>query len=134
MVCTDIILFNKIDNDVFLLLIKRLNEPFKDKWALPGGFVDENEDLIDAAKRELLEETSVTNLALEQFKTYGTPGRDPRGHTVSVVYYVITNKGIINPKAGDDARETEWFNIKSLPKLAFDHDKIIEEAINELLA
>jgi 8-oxo-dGTP diphosphatase len=111
-----------------VLLIKRKNEPFKGMWAFPGGFVDEGEDLPNAAARELLEETSVAinPERLTQFKTYGKPGRDPRFHTVSVVYAVHVNK---KPEAiaADDAAEVAWFSLTKLPKMAFDHSAILEE-------
>ena len=111
-----------------ILLIQRLRDPFKDCWALPGGFVDENEDLLDAAFRELKEETAIEQISLTQFKSYGTPGRDPRGHTVSVIYW-----GVVAPEtsfaAGDDAAFAKWFELNQLPKLAFDHGEIVEEFI-----
>ena len=86
MVTTDIVVFNTINNTTSILLIKRLNDPYKDCWALPGGFVDKDEPLLDAANRELEEETGLKNQQLEQFYTFGDPNRDPRGHTVSVVF------------------------------------------------
>lgn len=127
-VTVDVILFKEIRTDLEILLIKRKNSPFKDFWALPGGFVDENEDLNDAASRELLEETSISNSSLKQTKAYGKPFRDPRSHTVSVAFYgdvPIEVEG----KAADDAKELKWFNIHELPDLAFDHAQIIADAI-----
>lgn len=110
--------------DYELLLIKRKNDPFKDCWALPGGFVDENEDLKAAAIRELEEETQIKLSDLEQIGAFGKPFRDPRGHMVSVAYF-----GIVPPdtvaKAADDAKEVAWFSIKRLPELAFDHLDIV---------
>lgn len=133
MVTVDILLFNKVEDEVFILLIKRLNEPFKNKWAFPGGFVDKDEDLPTAAERELFEETAVGNVKLQQFKTFGKPGRDPRGHTISIVYYSIESHNKIHTKAGDDAKETQWFNIKQIHELAFDHAEILESAIQDIL-
>ena len=102
-----------------------------DKWALPGGFVEIDEELIEGAKRELEEETGLTNIDLIQFKTYGKPGRDPRGRTVSVVYYgFITDKNLII-RAGDDAAEADWCSMYDLPKMAFDHEEIIHDFIRE---
>ena len=114
--------------DYELLLIKRKNEPFKDCWALPGGFVDENEDLETAAKRELEEETQIKIDSLQQIGAFGKPFRDPRGHMVSIAYFgeVAANTIAI---ASDDAKEAQWFSIKKLPTLAFDHLEIIEKAI-----
>lgn len=111
-----------------ILLIKRLKEPFKDCWALPGGFVDENEDLEDAAKRELLEETSIKIDKLEQIGAFGKPFRDPRHHTISIAYYGTVSDDTI-AIAGDDAKEAYWFSINDLPELAFDHEEIIDKAI-----
>lgn len=113
-----------------LLLIKRKNEPFKDCWALPGGFVDENEDLEAAAKRELEEETQVIISALEQIGAYGKPFRDPRSHVVSIAYFGKVNDEII-AKASDDAKEANWFSINDLPQLAFDHQDIISDAFKK---
>jgi len=128
MVTVDIIFINIVKNKI--LLIERGREPYKNYWALPGGFVDMDEELEDAAYRELKEETNVDNISLSQFKTYGTLGRDPRGRTISIIYYAITEKDGITAKAGDDAAKAEWFDIKSLPKLiAFDHRNIINDFI-----
>ncbi len=123
-VTVDIVLFknNKI------LLIKRLKEPYKDCWALPGGFVDENEDLEDAAKRELLEETSIKVDSLTQIGAFGKPFRDPRHHTVSIAFYGEVDDNTI-AIAADDAKEAYWFSLDDLPELAFDHKDIINKAI-----
>lgn len=104
-----------------VLLIRRLKAPYAGHWALPGGFVDENERLIDAAKRELLEETGLEQADLEQLHTFGDPGRDPRGWTVSVVYMARVFPQLLRPQAGDDAAEVNWFPLDNLPPLAFDH-------------
>lgn len=124
-VTADIVVLHRSAEGVKILLIERRNEPFAGSWALPGGFVDENEDLLDSANRELREETSLTCLELHQFQAFGTPGRDPRGHTITIAYWGITD----NPqsaRAADDAKSLRWFPIDNLPPLAFDHDKIIE--------
>lgn len=125
-VTVDIVLWNT--NRTEILLIKRKNNPFKDCWALPGGFVDENEDLELAAKRELKEETNVDVQDLRQIGAFGKPGRDPRGHMVSVAYSAVLNCSQ-EIKAFDDAKEVKWFTINELPKLAFDHKEIINKAI-----
>ena len=127
-VTVDIVLIKKLIGDYELLLIKRRNEPFKDNWALPGGFVDKNEDLETAAIRELVEETSITVSELEQLKAFGKPFRDPRNHVVSVAFFGIVDENIV-AKAADDAKEAKWFSVKELPKLAFDHDEIINFAL-----
>lgn len=133
-VTVDIVLFRLQGGKQEILLIQRLKEPFKDCWALPGGFVDKGEDLEDAAKRELLEETSIKAHSLKQFKAYGKPGRDPRGHTISIVFYGNADETAI-AKAQDDAKAAHWFSWDDLPPLAFDHQEILEEArkrINQL--
>lgn len=124
----DIILTRPLNSKTEVLLIQRLNEPFKNKWALPGGFVDKGEDLEPAAKRELLEETSISIKSLSQFKTYGKPGRDPRGDTVSVVFYAEVNENVI-AQAADDAKDVRWFSMDDLPELAFDHAEILSDFI-----
>jgi len=124
-VTVDIAIFRKHE----ILLIRRKNEPFKNAWALPGGFVDENEPLHTAAHRELLEETSHSGIELAQFKTYGNPGRDPRGHTVSVVYYGYADENA-NPIAADDALLLEWHSMYEIPEMAFDHGTILTELFN----
>ena len=128
-VTVDIILI-KETNPKQVLLIQRNNEPFKNCWALPGGFVNENEDLEMAAKRELEEETQIKVERLTQIGAYGKPFRDPRGHMVSVAYFGVTNENTI-AKANDDAKEANWFNIINLPELAFDHKDIINDAIQK---
>jgi 8-oxo-dGTP diphosphatase len=128
----DIVLFLSTGNRVEVLLIKRAREPFKGLWALPGGFVDEEESLEDAAARELLEETGISGVHLEQFGAFGDPGRDPRGHTVSVVFYgLLRNR--VPANAADDAAEVEWHSAFRPPKLAFDHEKILSMTLNRIL-
>lgn len=130
-VTVDIVLFKQTVAGGQVLLIERKNEPFKNQWALPGGFVDENEDLPDAARRELAEETGIHVQHVEQLKAFGKPRRDPRGHMVSVAFLVkVTNEKTI-PKAADDASDAQWFSINELPKLAFDHDEIISFALTK---
>lgn len=104
-----------------VLLIRRAKDPFVGSWALPGGFVDENERLADAARRELVEETGVTAADLEQLYTAGDPGRDPRGWTVSVAYLAQVPPDALKPIAADDAEEVGWWPLDELPPLAFDH-------------
>jgi len=111
-----------------VLLIRRKHEPFADCWALPGGFVDMDEPLDAAARRELLEETGVHGKNLVQLHTFGDPGRDPRGRTISVAYLAFVNIKQVKPLAADDAAEVGWFSLARPPKLAFDHKDILAKA------
>jgi 8-oxo-dGTP diphosphatase len=115
-----------------VLLIRRKADPFKGKWALPGGFVDENERLADAARRELKEETGVDQADLEQLHTFGDPGRDPRGWTVSVAFLALVSPDQLKPIAGDDAAAVGWFRLDHLPALAFDHADILARVRHRL--
>jgi 8-oxo-dGTP diphosphatase len=117
-----------------VLLIQRGNEPFKGQWALPGGFVAENETLEAAALRELKEETGVSDVFVEQLFTFGTPGRDPRGRVVTIAYYALINLAKHKIGANTDASDVQWFPIDGLPKLAFDHADIMSVAVNRLRA
>ena len=129
-VTVDIVVIRTVNGQKEILLIQRKNEPFKNQWALPGGFVDNHEDLITAARRELEEETCVKLFDLQQIKAYGNPYRDPRGYMVSVAY-LATVDATIQATAADDAKEVKWFNINELPSLAFDHEMIIADALNQ---
>ena len=115
-----------------LLLIERGLEPFKGRWALPGGFVRVEEELEYAARRELLEETGISEVVLEQFQTFGGIKRDPRERVVSVAYFALTRLDDHRPQASTDARQAVWFNANELPKLAFDHQTIIAQALTHL--
>jgi 8-oxo-dGTP diphosphatase len=116
-----------------MLLIERGGEPYKGSWALPGGFVDLDEDLETAALRELEEETGVKDLFVEQLYTYGAVDRDPRGRVISVAYFSLVNLQDHPAVAASDATKAEWFSLNELPDLAFDHSDIIARA-NERLA
>jgi 8-oxo-dGTP diphosphatase len=119
--------------DVFsVLLIERGRDPFKGRYALPGGFVDYGEDIDDAIDREIEEETGLTALPFRQFRTFGTPGRDPRGHTVSVVYVAVIIGKAPAVKGGDDAASADWFPVNRLPDLAFDHSRILSRVLGTL--
>jgi 8-oxo-dGTP diphosphatase len=127
----DIVLFHVSGDDIEVLLIKRGREPFKGRWAFPGGFVDEGESLEAAAARELREETGLHGIKLEQLAAFGDPGRDPRGHTVSVVFYgTVRSRGAVI--AADDAAEAKWHSAAQPPALAFDHRKILRMAMKRL--
>jgi 8-oxo-dGTP diphosphatase len=108
-----------------VLLIRRKHPPFAGMWALPGGFVEMAESLEAAARRELFEETGIKGLKLEQVHTFGDPGRDPRGRTISVVYLARVKLAQVKPRAGDDAAQTAWHSLHRLPVLAFDHEQIL---------
>lgn len=125
--------FDTNANDLRILLIQRRVPPYKNDWALPGGFVEIDEDLETAAKRELSEETGLSNIFLEQLYTFGAPQRDPRDRVVSVAYYALVNiNRHAQPKAADDAENVAWFSLHQKPKLAFDHEQILQTAIARL--
>lgn len=115
-----------------VLLIERGREPYCGAWALPGGFINMDEELECACQRELQEETGITVEGLRQFKAYGGVNRDPRHRTISIVFYAFTNSELV-PLAGDDAANAGWFPIADLPELAFDHGLILEEFKGEIL-
>ena len=136
-VTVDIVVFgigDEGDNQFYVLLIERgrKGEPFYGCWAIPGGFVNEDEDLEVAARRELKEETHAEPKFLEQVKAFGTPGRDPRGHVISVAYMTVVRCNDVTVKADDDAKAAKWWPVVALPKLAFDHTDIMLEAIRKL--
>jgi 8-oxo-dGTP diphosphatase len=121
-----------LSNQNSVLLIERSHDPFQGKWALPGGFIDMDETLETACQRELLEETGLRVGELKQFKAYGAVDRDPRGRTISVIFYSFQEEES-QPTAGDDAAKAKWFPLDQLPELAFDHQQIIEEFNVEFL-
>ena len=130
MVTVDAVVFGIFEKKAKLLLIRRKNEPFKGQWALPGGFVDIDEELEDAAARELEEETGLSGIRLEQMRTFGKVGRDPRGRQITVVFVGVAAQGRTDISAGDDAAEAKWFDLDELPgELAFDHDEVTRFAI-----
>ncbi|HTJ48045.1 MAG TPA: NUDIX domain-containing protein [Cyclobacteriaceae bacterium] len=120
------------EQGISVLLIKRKNEPFQKMWALPGGLVLNGESLDNAVKRELKEEAGIDVNYLEQLYTFGIPDRDPRNHAISVSYFGLVRPQDFQIMAQTDAEDVEWFNMKKLPKLAFDHKKIIDTAIKRL--
>ncbi len=115
-----------------VLLVERGNEPFRGMFALPGGFVDFGEDIRDAIDREIQEETGLTGLPFRQFRTFGHPDRDPRGHTVSVVYVAVIVGEAPEVVGGDDAVSASWFPVDKLPQLAFDHAQILGRVLAAL--
>ncbi len=129
----DIVIFTLRDNTLQVLLIHRASQPFKGCWALPGGFVQMDESLEDAASRELEEETGVYHSYLEQLYTYGAPDRDPRGRVVSVGYFALIPAGSpVRSEGGSDADQAKWFPVSGLPALAFDHTEILAYALRRL--
>jgi len=130
-VTVDAVIFYRKTDILNVLLIKRKNEPFRDQWALPGGFLEENETMEEGAKRELEEETGLKLEKLQQIGAFGTPGRDPRGRTISIAFLALIDAEA-KVKASDDAVDSKWFSFFDLPDLAFDHREIISEA-NSLL-
>ena len=133
MVTVDAVVFTFRNNRAKLLLVKRGHEPFKGKWAIPGGFIEINEELEDTAARELQEETGLANVPLEQMHTFGRCGRDPRGRQITVVFMGIAAKGQNKVKGGDDAAKAKWFDIENLPKnMAFDLSEVAEFAVKRL--
>ena len=120
------------DQKLQVLLIQRDLPPFKNAWALPGGFVRLHESLEQAAARELVEETGLSKVYLEQFQTFGNPQRDPREHVVSVAYFALVNLFNHKVRAATDARDADWFDADQPPKLAFDHQIILDSAWQRL--
>ncbi len=129
----DVVVFALGEAELNVLLIQRGRAPFRGAWALPGGFVNVGESPYDAASRELEEETGVRGVHLEQLRAFGDPGRDPRGHTVTVAYVAVVAARTPPPgKAGSDAAQARWWSIDGLPPLAFDHTKILTYALQML--
>jgi 8-oxo-dGTP diphosphatase len=128
----DCVVFGFDEDELKVLLIQRGLEPFKGRWALPGGFVRVEETLDHAARRELAEETGLQNVFLEQLYTFGTVNRDPRERVVSVAYFALVKLSDHRAKAATDAANAGWFPISKVPKLAFDHADILATALTRL--
>lgn len=133
-VTTDICLFTVVEDDLRILLVRRGLEPFKGAWALPGGFLQENETLDQCAARELREETGVAGAHLEAFATFSEPKRDPRYRVVTAAYLALVPSDDHTLQSGSDAEDAEWHSMKRLPELAFDHREIIVAARSALVA
>jgi 8-oxo-dGTP diphosphatase len=131
-VTVDIVLFALRERDLHALLVQRNNPPFAGHWAIPGGFVEADEPLEAAARRELEEETNLRNVYLEQLYTFGDPQRDPRGRIISVAYFALVRADQQEVKVSAESRDVRWFNVQELPPLAFDHDHIIAYALDRL--
>lgn len=133
-VTTDIVIFTVRDKSLQVLLIKRGLDPFKGKWALPGGFLKMGESLDTCASRELAEEAGLEGVYLEQLYTFGAVDRDPRERVVSVAYFALIPSDNVTLHAGTDADDASWFKVDELPDLSFDHDQIIQMARSRLAA
>ncbi len=131
-VTVDCVVFGLDEEDLKVLLIQRSLEPFKGRWALPGGFVRMEESLEDAARRELAEEAGVRPGLLEQLYTFGEPGRDPRGRVITVAYFALVKLTDHKVQAATDASEAAWFSVWDMPKLAFDHAEVVATALQRL--
>jgi 8-oxo-dGTP diphosphatase len=129
-VTTDCVIFGFDGTTIKVLLIQRGIEPFKGKWAFPGGFMKIDETAEDCAKRELEEETGLKNTSVEQFYTFTDVNRDPRERVITIAHYALVRLSEV--KGGDDATFAQWFSMDEIPSLAFDHDRILRMAINQL--
>jgi 8-oxo-dGTP diphosphatase len=127
-VTADICIFSIREGTLKVLLIQRLIDPFKDSWAIPGGFIKMDEDLVVGAARELEEETGVKDVPLEQLGAYGMPDRDPRERVITVAFMALVPSDQMVLAAATDAADAQWFDMDELPPLAFDHDKILADA------
>jgi len=146
MVTVDLVVIAPRDDRLSLLLVRRGKPPYEGSWALPGGFVEMDESLADAARRELAEETGLnlpksaanpsrrsSNVWMDQLRAFGQPDRDPRGRTITVAYLVLIRPGYASwVRAGDDAADARWFDPRRLPRWAFDHRQIVRTAMTRL--
>ncbi len=132
MVTVDMPLFRYHQGQVEVLLIQRDRPPFAGRWAMCGGFIEMEEPLIVSAQRELQEEVGVSDVPLVELSVAGDPGRDPRGRTISVIFAGILSPPFPELRAGDDARNARWFPLSALPRLAFDHQEVLEGTVEEL--
>lgn len=130
-VTVDAVIFYKEKEELKVLLIQRKKDPFKEKWAIPGGFLEDDEPVETGAKRELEEETGLKIDKLWQIGAFGAPGRDPRGRIISIAFVGISAT-LASVKGNDDAGDAQWFKASALPNLAFDHKEIIMAAMDML--
>jgi len=131
-VTVDLVVFTVRDGALHVLLVRRAAAPYAGRYAIPGGFVHDNESLETAALRELAEETGVRDIYLEQLYSFGDPGRDPRGRVVTVAFFALIASDDLPLAAGTDAAEARWFPTSALPPLAFDHGRIVDYALERL--
>lgn len=132
MVTVDMPVLRFHDGQVEMLLVQRDRPPFAGRWALTGGFIDMDERLAESARRELREETGLADVLLFPIGVAGDPGRDPRGRTITIVHAGILSPPFPQEQAGDDARKAGWFSIDDLPPLAFDHQQVVRDSLEEL--
>jgi len=128
----DCVVFGLDNEDLKVLLVQRNFDPFAGYWALPGGFAVVGESVEETARRELTEETGLQGIFLEQLYTFSEPHRDPREHVVTVAHFALVNLDEHEVNAASDARDAAWFELGDLPRLAFDHDKILQTAYKRL--
>lgn len=129
-VTTDCVIFGFDGTKLNVLLVQRGIEPYKGRWAFPGGFIKMDETTLEGAKRELYEETGLKDAYIRQFHTFSAVDRDPRERVITVAYYALVRTSEV--KGGDDAAKAQWFSLEQVPSLAFDHDMILRQALNEL--
>ena len=129
-VTTDCVIFGFDGTRLNILLVERGIEPFKGRWAFPGGFLKMDETALQGAKRELFEETGLKDAYIHQFHAFSGVDRDPRERVITIAYFALVR--ISEVKGGDDAAKAQWFPLDKVPSLAFDHDQILREATNEL--
>lgn len=128
-VTVDCVIFYRDKDDLKVLLIRRRNEPYKDCWAFPGGFINIDESAEDAVKREIKEETDIELVEIVQLGAYSAPDRDPRERVITIAF--ISEVKTMKSHAGDDAKEAAWFSVNNLPPLAFDHSSILTDALSK---
>lgn len=132
LITTDIVIFSILKGKLHILLVKRKYDPFKGHYALPGGFLKEGEELEECARRELEEETGIKDVYLKKINFYGSTKRDPRGRVITTVFMALVNGDQYEPRGGTDAQSAHWVAVADVKKLAFDHERILKEALNEL--
>ncbi len=133
-VTTNVVVFTLRDDKLKLLLVRRRSDPYKGMWALPGGYVEADEDLDDSAMRALEDSTGVAGVYLEQLYTFGTPDRDPRGRSISVAYYALVPSERLQLRTASDSEAIGWFALDELEPLAFDHNEMVQVAHQRLAA
>jgi len=131
---TDIAIFVHNHGVLNVLLIQRKNEPYQGSWCLPGGFLEDDEDIEAGARRELKEETGLSVEVLHQLRAFGAPDRDPRQRTITIAHYAVLVGDPPAVEGGDDAADARWYEVTNLPQLGFDHPQIIAAAIERVLA